>query len=279
MKNQVVAGILALLFGIFGIHKFYLGRNGAGWLRVGLFFIFPILPFLAILSFIEAVQLLSMSSRTFDEKYNREELIYRSGRRQFDSAQGTQYRASESEEHRHGQRYRHAERRSAEAPPPQTFSRASSPAGRHKTAVNPHKTSGLDKYKEYDYEGAIEDFRQALTADPDDIATHFNIACAYSLTEQTSKALEHLDKAVRLGFNDFEKINNKDAFAYIRVKPEFRKFVENGYRLTERLSLDQPERNLLDDGELSKHLEELKDLRKRGVITQEEFLAYKSRLE
>ena len=48
---------------------------------------------------------------------------------------------------------------------------------------NPYKKSGVEKYKEYEYEGAIEDFKKALEIDPKDIPTHFNIACAYSLTE------------------------------------------------------------------------------------------------
>ena len=29
-KSRVTAGVLAILLGVFGVHKFYLGRTGAG---------------------------------------------------------------------------------------------------------------------------------------------------------------------------------------------------------------------------------------------------------
>ena len=70
---------------------------------------------------------------------------------------------------------------------------------------NPFKVSGIKKYKDYNYEGAIEDFKKALSVDPADIAVHFNIACAYSIMEQPHLSLVHLDKAVKNGFKDFEK--------------------------------------------------------------------------
>lgn len=276
MKNQFVAGFLALTFGIIGLHKFYLGRNGAGWVRVGLLFIFPIIPLLVLISFIEAVQLFSMSEREFDEKYNREELTYRSGR-QHQTAPPRQREWKKSNAHR----YRHSERRQSEATPPDRSSQG--------VRGNPMKTTGIEKYKDYDYEGAIDDFNQALAIDPDDIATHFNIACAYSLTEQTGKALEHLDRAVRLGFKDTDKIREKEAFAFIRVQPEFLRFAENGYRLQKDSTLqstqsmhpglDSPKANLLDDEGFQKKLLKLVELRKKGVITEEEFQRHKIRLQ
>jgi len=75
---------------------------------------------------------------------------------------------------------------------------------------NPFKTSGLAKYRDYDYEGAIEDFNKGLQINSQDVAIHFNLACAYSLTEQTDHAYEHLSKAVKYGFTDFEKIKTHD---------------------------------------------------------------------
>ena len=75
---------------------------------------------------------------------------------------------------------------------------------------NPQKNSGVTKYKDYDYEGAIEDFKKALKIESNDIPTHFNIACAYSLTEEKDLAYQHIDYAVQLGFKDFEKIKTHD---------------------------------------------------------------------
>jgi len=38
MKNKIVAGFLALFFGIFGVHRFYLGRRFWGVMHMLLFF-------------------------------------------------------------------------------------------------------------------------------------------------------------------------------------------------------------------------------------------------
>jgi len=96
--------------------------------------------------------------------------------------------------------------------------------------ANPFKNSGIKKYKDYDLEGAIEDFSQGLSINPKDIALHFNIACAYSMTEVKDKAYYHLSKAVELGFKDFEKIKTKDDLAFVRIQPEFDEFEESGYK-------------------------------------------------
>jgi TM2 domain-containing membrane protein YozV len=89
--------------------------------------------------------------------------------------------------------------------------------------------SGKLKFLSYDYDGAIVDFSKALELNPREIAAHFNIACAYSLNENVEKALFHLDKAILYGFDDFEKLKNHDALAFIRVQPAYINFVKNGF--------------------------------------------------
>ncbi|HEB61865.1 MAG TPA: tetratricopeptide repeat protein, partial [Bacteroidetes bacterium] len=69
-----------------------------------------------------------------------------------------------------------------------------------KPKQNPFKISGIKKYKEYEYEAAIEDFKKALSVDPTDVAVHFNIACAYSIMEEPHLSMVHLAKAVEHGF-------------------------------------------------------------------------------
>jgi len=140
---------------------------------------------------------------------------------------------------------------------------------------NPLKNSGLAKFKEYDYDGAIEDFKKALTISPDDIALHFNLAAAYSLTEKKNEAFTHLDKAVKLGFKDFDKIGTHDALAYLRIQPEFDDFKANGYRLA--ASAIKKSNPGLDEG-LLEQLNRLQDLRERGVLTEAEFEAQKGKL-
>ncbi len=65
-KNNVVAGILALLFGGIGIHKFYLGKVGIGILY--LLFCWTAIP--SIIAFIEGIIYL-VDEDGFNQKYNR----------------------------------------------------------------------------------------------------------------------------------------------------------------------------------------------------------------
>jgi len=74
-KDRLTAGLLGLLLGGLGIHKFYLGEDGLGVLYllisifgVVLFFIPNII--LGIVILIESIVLLTMSDEEFDSKYN-----------------------------------------------------------------------------------------------------------------------------------------------------------------------------------------------------------------
>ena len=67
-KNKLVAALLALFLGGFGVHHFYLGSTTAGivciavtWLTCGIGGILP---------FIEFIMLLIMSDDDFNKKYN-----------------------------------------------------------------------------------------------------------------------------------------------------------------------------------------------------------------
>lgn len=64
-KNKVVAAVLAILLGGFGIHKFYLGRIGQG--IVYLIFFWTFIP--AIIGFIEGIVYLCMDEDAFEAKY------------------------------------------------------------------------------------------------------------------------------------------------------------------------------------------------------------------
>lgn len=70
-KNKMVAGLLGIFLGGFGVHNFYLGAAGAGvvdiaatWLTCGAGGILPL---------IEGIMLLVMSDADFDAKYNARE--------------------------------------------------------------------------------------------------------------------------------------------------------------------------------------------------------------
>lgn len=145
---------------------------------------------------------------------------------------------------------------------------------------NPYKTSGVAKYKDFDYDGAIEDFKKAIEIDGTDIPTHFNLACAYSLTEEKELAYKHIDRAVSLGFKDLEKIKTHDAFAYIRIQDDFEAFEKNGFRLGAKAKSTTTNENSGSgvDSLLLERLKKLAELRDRGILTEEEFLIQKEKL-
>lgn len=68
MKDKTTAGVLSIMLGGFGVHKFYLGRMGAGIA----YFLFSWTGIPFILGLIEGVSYLSMSPERFNAEYNPE---------------------------------------------------------------------------------------------------------------------------------------------------------------------------------------------------------------
>ncbi|MCB0633459.1 MAG: NINE protein [Saprospiraceae bacterium] len=265
MKDKNVAGILALFFGGLGIHRFYLGQIGLGIVYLFFFWI------TWLIALIDAIVFFSMDEDEFNRKYNRASI-----RKQQQSYQGyNRNNRQESREERSRQRTQERERRTSRPDPRQTAQYQSRPTPRRD---NPFKASGVQKFKDFDYEGAIRDFNKALEIAPKDVAIHFNLACTYSLTENADKAFFHLDKAVALGFDDFRRIKEHDALAFLRIQPQFDQFEANGFRLTPQL--DAPKEDLLNSpqGDLLEQLKRLGDLREKGLLTEEEFVAQKKKL-
>lgn len=267
LRNKTAAGLLALFAGWAGIHRFYLGQTGLGILYFMLMFV----GVSFVLGIIDAIVLLSMSEAEFNRKYNADQgmvpPIY----------------------HRRTQ---------GGYPPPiqRRGPRFGSPVRNMKIPdripQNPHKLSGIKKYKDFDLEGAIEDFKKGLEMEPKDIALHFNIACAYSLTEQVDLAYSHLDRAVALGFNDFEKIQTHDDLAFVRIQDRWDEFKANGFLLkTPPLQAAPPPAQAsspedapatreipVQDDALLTQLKRLADLRDRGLLSEQEFNMEKRKL-
>jgi TM2 domain-containing membrane protein YozV len=65
MKNRVAAALLAFFLGYLGVHKFYLGKIGQGFLY--LIFCWTGIP--AIIAFIEGILYLVASDSEFNSKY------------------------------------------------------------------------------------------------------------------------------------------------------------------------------------------------------------------
>ena len=271
-KKKEVAGLLAVFFGGLGIHQFYLGKKGWGIFHIVLFVAGVAGPFDFSLSYviawITAVILFSMGNEEFNEKYNSKQTY------------STEYTTKKNEnrwEKRRESRENRWEKRQQNPTPIKTTQQTTRPA------VNPYKQSGIQKYKDYDYDGAIADFVKALELTPNDVATHFNLACAYSLNEKAERAFFHLDKAVSLGLTEISKIKEHDALAYLRIQKEFDNFEKNNYRLPSKTTFSEkqanpPEDLLSSQPDLLDQLKKLGELKEKGLLTEDEFTAQKRKL-
>lgn len=252
MRNKTAAGILALLLGWAGIHRFYLGQTGLGILYFFLMFI----GVSFVLGLIDAVVFFGMSEEEFDRKYNAQQgmvpPIY------------------------------HRRTQQGYPPPIQRQRGRPGPQVRNmkvpkREVQNPHKVEGIKKYKDFDLDGAIADFKKGLEMQPKDIALHFNLACAYSLTEQVDLAYAHLDRAVALGFTDFDKIKTHDDLAFVRIQDRWEAFMQNGFQLKTTSVApptnvsDPPQQLPAQDDQLLAQLKRLAELRDRGLLSEQEF--------
>ncbi len=259
MKDKNVAGILALFLGWLGVHRFYLGQIGRGIV----YLIFSWFPLIWLIALIDAIVLLTMDQQRFDEKYN--------------GTYPEAYRRARQPDYERTRRHRRPVRKRVDyrrSPRKKIEKREV----RKTSKANPYKLNGLQKFKDYDYEGAIEEFQKSLEIAPTDVATHFNLACAYSLTEKADMAFKHLELAVAHGFKDFNKIQQHPALAFLRIQDQFEDFVENGYRTRAELPPADDE-NLLDTSpDLLDQLKKLGDLKEKGLLTQQEFEEQKRKL-
>jgi TM2 domain-containing membrane protein YozV len=265
MKDKTTAALLALFLGWFGIHRFYLRQPGLGVLYIFLAFVFFIS---AILGIIDAIVLLAMDQAEFDRRYNDQRVPG-----QYDRYRRRDVQRDYQRERSTG---RYVQQQQGGRRPPVNTQVP------ERQKINPFKQSGIKKYKEFELEEAIQDFEKGLQINPKDIALHFNIACAYSLTEKADKAYFHLDKAVEYGFSDFDKIRTHDDLAYVRIQPQFDDFAAAGFRLNKK-PVQQPSETTPPEQEpqndkLLAQLKRLAELRDKGLITETEFVAEKQKL-
>lgn len=74
-KDHVSAGLLAIFLGVFGVHKFYLGCNQAGYIMLAVSIIGSIFTFglaaavIEVISIVEGVIYLTKSQTEFDRIY------------------------------------------------------------------------------------------------------------------------------------------------------------------------------------------------------------------
>ncbi len=272
MKDKNTAAFLALFFGVFGVHRFYLNQRFYGAIYFFLFFIgmialveeeSPLILLPVLLGFIDTVLFFVMPKEDFDERYNLEE----------DSRR--QHRRSRSQRRRET-------------------------TDNNLDNAHFYKGRAIKKFRQQEYEAAIDDFLAALDINYDDAPTHFNLACCYSLLGEAGQSFFHLNKAVEMGFDRFEKIHEHHALDFLRQQPEFDSFIYNNYKLP--ANLPAPQENFLDqkpvedefvapqsEGQAEaddddKHIDwfeeliQLGELRDKGILTEDEFYKQKKRI-
>jgi TM2 domain-containing membrane protein YozV len=282
MKNKNVAAILAFFGGTFGIQRFYLNQIGLGVLCV--VFSFTSIPF--FLGILDALIFLTKDKDEFDLKYNRKHLDvrrryphdtdfdrrdrdYRRGYREERQERKDTRREERNNERRERRSTRQEQERAARRKPQRTV----------RPTANPFRQEGVQKFKDFDYVGAIEAFERALEINPQDVAVHFNLACTYSLTENKKEALYHIDRAVAYGFKDFKRIREHDALAWLRIQDEFIDFSANNFRLSSQKTAASKGINILETRpDLLDQIKKLSELRNKGFLTEAEFAAQKRKL-
>ena len=275
MKKKNVAGMLALFFGVWGTHRFYLGQRFLGVIYITMFSLgviatatsyegipYVLIPFM--LGFIDAILFFVMPKEEFDDRYNHNKYYrYRQGQ----SPGGTDFERET--------RYRSERQRR----------RSTEPQQRRKT-ISPFKQKGIEKFRNYEFDEAVLNFKKALEYNYEDPATHFNLACCFSILEEADEAFFHLEKAVSFGFSDTKKIHSHDALAYLRSLPQFEQFARNNYRRIQQLPAPQSEQLDLNEktteekiqGDLLEQIMQLGDLREKGILTEEEFSQQKKKI-
>ncbi len=247
MKSKKVAALLALFFGVFGVHRFYLGQKLLGILYMILFSVSllitieegaPLVVISAILGFIDFILFAVMPIEDFDEKFNRK-WLYGKGRRDY---------------HR-------------------DFEKNSGRPSAKNNDFEELKRLGIEAFRAYDFDEAICFFEEALEEQPNSPAILFNLACCFSMVEDSETAFSYLESAVRNGFDKTQKIHTHDALAYLRIQSKFEDFVSNGYRVEKPLQALPAEEN-----DLLTQLAKLGELRDKGLLSEDEFTIQKKKL-
>lgn len=277
MKNKNTAGILALFTGMLGVHRFYLGQRGLG---VAYFFA-TVLGFVATqdidteflifipvaIAFIDAILFFVMAQEDFDARYNKSLAPAAAG--QGRAVSPFHRRADSARQGRFERKVK-------------------------KAFKDSHKRMGIEKFRDMDYLGAIENFQKSLKNNYESPSTHFNLACTYAMLELPKDAFFHIEKAVEFGFDAYEKIHNHKALAFLRTHPDFETFVKNEYKVITGLPAPQvdllagtpgKEENRAASGEepfptndLLDQIMALGELKEKGLLTEEEFNSQKQKL-
>ncbi|PHI21096.1 hypothetical protein CEQ90_04595 [Lewinellaceae bacterium SD302] len=257
MLNKYTAGILAIILGGFGLHRFYLGQRFFGILRFAAFVLLTLitiesnedaagflLGMLFLSAAIEGLIFLVMPKDRFNAKYNKH------------------------------------------------HTKVTAPAN-----VADLKAEGVEYFRSGDYDLATEAFRDALEVNASDPGVHFNLACAYSKSHALIPALHHLELAVSYGLPEPKRIDTHPALEWLRAQSLYQAFKNQNYRqqllldapmAPIEINMAEPEEIRLDlpdikdipvaEDDLVTRIRKLGKLREQGIITEAEFAEQKEKI-
>ena len=247
IKKKKTAVGLAWGLGLWGVHKFYLGKKFAGVLHFILFIFSMIItveegiPMIAIyfgVVMVQAVLLSVMPQEDFDAKYNSGVLVKKRIK---------------------------AKRKVTSTP--------------KKDPVVNLMDRGLRKFKAKKYTQAINYFDHALDFDRDNGEAHFYLACCFSKTRAKNESMYHLGEALASGFINERDIQKEPTLRFVRNLAEFK---EKGAMFTESTkALPPPQPDLLSsefDPLILDRIEMLGERLGKGELTQQQFQLEKEKI-
>jgi TM2 domain-containing membrane protein YozV len=240
MKQKHIAGILAISLGLFGTHRFYLGQRFLGavyfilfWGGLGI----------TIRTGMPIVMLLPIFISIVDFA-----VFLAMPKRDFDK------------------RYNR-----------DAFEANESFAGSTVSPVNEdhffheYKSAGIEHFRARKFSEATSAFLSALEFRPKDPAICFNLACCYSLLEDSERGLQFLGKALDFGFEDLDKLEAHPALEYLRQQPAFQNLFFPSRNEETTIPTEIASVPTESENPLKEPLLKLEDLKNRGILTAEEF--------
>jgi tetratricopeptide (TPR) repeat protein len=89
-----------------------------------------------------------------------------------------------------------------------------------------YSNRGVSYMQQNKFDLAEDDLKKAIELGPKDGKNHYNLACWYSLQNQTGRGLVSLDNALANGFNDYNSLRKDRDLANLRKSPDWQKVLD-----------------------------------------------------
>jgi TM2 domain-containing membrane protein YozV len=274
MRKRRIAIALAFFLGTFGVHRFYLGQVFRG--IVYCVFFSTGVP--TILGIIDALVFMGMGDDEFNKKFNK-----------------SQNKNEKYDKSYNREAYKSVPEQQYQQDRPTVINRNRKHRGNYsgQPASEAMRKEAIKLFREFRYTESIDLFEKVLQDRPKDPSVHFNLACAYSLTENAPRAFFHLAEAMNSGFREKDSISTHEALAFLRIQPGFEQFRQSGYSeipaqysqiedTNTKEEMEIPAAPALEQAasrqDLLEELRQLERLKLLGVLSEKEYEEQKKQL-